>query len=120
MQSCYNPTRRNMEDDLNIFENGRRPQFLRNGRRPKFLGNGRRPQFLRNGRRPQFLELEDDLNLWKMEVDLNFWKMEDNPKQLKVKAMVVAPLRVTLYIDNPVMICVGFKTNYIFCLFWKN
>ena len=30
-----------------------------------------------------------------MEDDLNLWKMEDNPKQLKVKAMVVAPLRVT-------------------------
>ena len=26
MQPYSNPTRRNMEDDLNIFENGRRPQ----------------------------------------------------------------------------------------------
>ena len=34
-----------MEDDLNIFENGRRPQYLGNGRRPQFLGNGRQPQF---------------------------------------------------------------------------
>ena len=41
--------------------------------------------------------MEDDLNLWEMEDDLNFLKMEDNPKQLKVKAMVVAPLRVTLF-----------------------
>jgi hypothetical protein len=27
MQSYSSPTRRNMEDDLNIFENGRQPQF---------------------------------------------------------------------------------------------
>jgi hypothetical protein len=26
MQPYSNPTRRNMEDDLNIFENGRQPQ----------------------------------------------------------------------------------------------
>jgi hypothetical protein len=30
-----------MADDLNIFENGTRPQYLGNGRRPQFLGNGR-------------------------------------------------------------------------------
>ena len=59
-----------MEDGLNMFEIGRQPQFLGNGRQPQFLGNSRH---------------------------LNFWNMEDNPKQLKVKAMVVAPLRVTLY-----------------------
>jgi hypothetical protein len=28
MQPYSNPTRRNMEDDLNIFENGRRPLFF--------------------------------------------------------------------------------------------
>jgi hypothetical protein len=28
MQPYSNPTKRNMEDDLNIFEYGRRPQFL--------------------------------------------------------------------------------------------
>jgi hypothetical protein len=28
MQPYSNLTRRNMEDDLNIFENGRRPQFF--------------------------------------------------------------------------------------------
>ena len=28
MQPYSNPTRRNMEDNLNIFENGRRPQFF--------------------------------------------------------------------------------------------
>ena len=33
-----------MEDDLNIVENGRRPQFLGG-----------------NGRRPQFLKMEDNL-----------------------------------------------------------
>ena len=45
-----------------------------------------------------FWEMEDNLNFWEMGDDLNFWKMEDNPKQLKVKAMVVAPLRVTLFL----------------------
>ena len=34
-----------MEDDLNMFENGRQPQFLGNERRPHFLENVRRPQF---------------------------------------------------------------------------
>ena len=29
LQPYSNPTRRNVEDDLNIFENGRRPQFLK-------------------------------------------------------------------------------------------
>ena len=28
MQPCYNPIRINIKDDLNIFENGRRPQFF--------------------------------------------------------------------------------------------
>ena len=27
MQPYYNQTRQNMEDDLNIFENGRQPKF---------------------------------------------------------------------------------------------
>ena len=38
MQPYSNPTRRNMEDDLNIFEIGRQPQFcFEKGRRPQFL-----------------------------------------------------------------------------------
>ena len=41
--------------------------------------------------------MEDDLNFGEIEDDLNFWKMEDNPKQFKVKAMVVAPFQVTLF-----------------------
>jgi hypothetical protein len=28
VQTYSNPTRQNMEDDLNILENGRRPQFF--------------------------------------------------------------------------------------------
>ena len=32
MQPYSNPTRRNMGDNLNIFENGRRPQFFEYGR----------------------------------------------------------------------------------------
>jgi hypothetical protein len=61
-----------MEDDLNIFNNGRRSQFFKNGRQIKPLENGRRNQYcgkckttsiffpkegdlyyLENGRQPQ-------------------------------------------------------------------
>ena len=42
MQPYFNPNRSNMEDDLNIFEKGRRPKFFENGRRPQFLVIGRR------------------------------------------------------------------------------
>ena len=54
MQPYSNPTRRNMEDDLNIFENGRRPPFLKKEDDLNFFENGRRPQFFENGRQPQF------------------------------------------------------------------
>jgi hypothetical protein len=37
MQPYSNPTKRNMEDELNIFENGRRPQLFSKGRQPQFL-----------------------------------------------------------------------------------
>ena len=59
-----------MEDDLNFFQNGRRPQFFpkwkttsicqtfsktkdnhnifKNGRRPELFENGRQPQFFQN------------------------------------------------------------------------
>jgi hypothetical protein len=79
-----------MEDDLNFFENGRRPQFL---------------------------EMEDNLNFLEMEYNLNFlgkWKTTliflngrrphyfvnkiiKQPKTFKIETMVVAPLRVTLF-----------------------
>jgi hypothetical protein len=40
-----------MEDDLNIFENGRQHQFLENGRRPQIVfENGREPHFWENVR----------------------------------------------------------------------
>jgi hypothetical protein len=29
MQPCFDPTRSNMEEDLNIFENRKQPQFLK-------------------------------------------------------------------------------------------
>jgi hypothetical protein len=43
MQPYSNPTGRNMEDDLNIFENGRRPQFFLKEDDLIFFENGRRP-----------------------------------------------------------------------------
>ena len=46
MQPYFDPTRWNTEDDLNIFSNGRWPQFFSNGRRPQFFPNGRQPYFV--------------------------------------------------------------------------
>ena len=97
MQPYFDPNRWNIEDDLNIFENWRRPQFFPNRRRPRFcsrqprelifgmlhsfnqtrwnmdlnfLENGRRPQLFENGRRPQFYLMEEGHNF--------FLKIEDN------------------------------------------
>ena len=50
MQPYFNPTRRNMEDDLNIFENGTQPQFLENGRPSNCLENGRRSKYFGKGK----------------------------------------------------------------------
>jgi hypothetical protein len=57
-------------NDNNIFENGKRLQFLFEGGQPNFFINGRRPQ-----------------------------KIWSNQKQLKVKTMVVGPLQVTMFIN---------------------
>jgi hypothetical protein len=67
MEPYFDPTSRNMEDDLNIFENGRRPQFFITGTRPQFcfmqpreLISGMQhcfnPTFFLNQRRPQFFD----------------------------------------------------------------
>ena len=55
MQPYSNPTIRKMEEYLNIFENGRRPQF--------------------------FWKNEDNLNFFEMETYLIFLEMEDNHKK---------------------------------------
>ena len=55
---------------------------------PNFFGNGRRPQFFENGRRPQFL------SKWKTALK-KIIKRIMLPETLKIKTMVVAPLRVT-------------------------
>jgi hypothetical protein len=50
-----------MEDDLNIFENGRRPQlvFNVNGRRPYFyLLNGRSKNIIEKIMQPEILKLK--------------------------------------------------------------
>ena len=57
-----------MEEDLNIFENGRRPKFFENGRQHYFL------------------------NLKDLE---KFIEKIMEPETLKIKTIVVAPLRVT-------------------------
>ena len=68
-----------MEDDLNIFENGRRPQLI-------FLMEDDL-NFFENGRRPNFFLSKE-----------RFKKILEKimqPETLKIKTMVVAPLRVT-------------------------
>jgi hypothetical protein len=68
MQPYYNPTRRNLEDDLNIPVNGRQPQFFlrkttsiffklkimqpktNKSKNNNIFKNGRRPQFKKKGR----------------------------------------------------------------------
>jgi hypothetical protein len=71
-----------MEDDLNVFKNGRQPQFFKNGRRgrqPQFFQKwktisisfkGGRPQLFSNGRQPQHLS--------KCKMTSKFLLMEDN------------------------------------------
>ena len=55
MQPYFNPTRRNMENDLNIFEMEDNLNFWK---------------------------MEDDLNFWKMEDDLNcFENVRQHPKK---------------------------------------
>jgi hypothetical protein len=67
MQPYFNPTRRNMEDDPNILENGRQPQFLLKEDNLNFFENRRRPpqkimqQKQLNVKTKLFLKMEDDL-----------------------------------------------------------
>ena len=104
-----------MEDDLNLFLNGRRPQFFGNGRQPQFfenwrrpqffcewkttlmfLGNGRRPQVFKNGRRPQIFSY---FFLFKWKTPQFFVnKIIMQPETFQIETMVVAPLRVTLFV----------------------
>ena len=58
----------NQQDDINFFENGRRPQFFENGRRPQFFFKWKTTSI--------FGKLEHNLIFWKMEDNLNFLKME--------------------------------------------
>jgi hypothetical protein len=53
MQPYSNPTRRNMEDNLNIFKNLRQLIFL-NGRRPQKNNATQNNNIFENGRRPNF------------------------------------------------------------------
>ena len=56
-----------MEDDLNILENGRRPNFFQMEDDLNILGN------LENGRPQYFGNLKTTSISWLMEDDLNMW-----------------------------------------------
>ena len=77
-----------MEDDLNFFTNGRRPQFFYTWKMMSIfrkiednfnlekmednlniVGNGRRPQKISNGRQPRLF------GKWKMTTIISDWKM---------------------------------------------
>ena len=66
MQPYFDPTRWNTEDDLNIFSNGRWPQFFSNGKWPQFCS--RQPSELifcmQHCFNPTRWNMEDDLNLF--------------------------------------------------------
>ena len=95
-----------MEDDLNIFKmednlnffKGRRPQFFSKMEDDPKQNNATKTIKSKNNnileRRPQFvLKKEDDLNIF--ENGRRPQKTQCNLKQLKVKTMIVVPLRVT-------------------------
>jgi hypothetical protein len=44
-----------MEEDLNIFENGRRPIFFENEKQPQYFETEKQPQYFENGRQHQFV-----------------------------------------------------------------
>ena len=61
MQPYYNPTRRNTEDKLIIFENGRRPQYFWKWKTTSI-----------------FLKIEYDINIFQMKNDFIFFQIDDN------------------------------------------
>ena len=69
--------------------------------------------------------MEDNLNLIQMEDDLNILKMEEivQPKTIKMKTMVVAPLWVTKYYANYYAInkAIGYIISYAIktCYYWR-
>ena len=74
-----------MEDDLNFFENGRKPHFFLMEDNLNFFENGRQPHFFENGRRPQLLGEWKTTTKIQMENDLKFWGNGRRPKKFKWK-----------------------------------
>jgi hypothetical protein len=62
MQPYSNPTRRNVEDNLNIFENGRRPQFFWKRKTTLFKKNKTTSFKKIEPKAIIFLKMEDDPN----------------------------------------------------------
>ena len=61
MQRYSNPTRRNKEDDITIFENGRRPPFFSKGRQSQFLFKWKMTSKIMQLKTMNFLGMEDNL-----------------------------------------------------------
>jgi hypothetical protein len=74
MPPYFDPTRRTMEDNLNIFENGRQPQFFQMEVNLNFvLGNQGADFWYASLFKHNFLKMEGDLNFLKMRDDINFF-----------------------------------------------
>ena len=74
-----------MEEDLNILENGRQPQYFWEDDLKLFPMQDNL----------NFVQMDDNLNLIQMEYNLNILANGRQPKTIKIKTMVVTPLRVT-------------------------
>jgi hypothetical protein len=61
MQRYSNPTRRNKEDDITIFENGRRPPFFSKGRQSQFLFKWKMTSKIMQLKTMNLLGMEDHL-----------------------------------------------------------
>jgi hypothetical protein len=74
----YNPIKRNMEDDLNNLENGRRPQYFRKWNMTSFFKKEYEFYLFKWKTTSIFLKMEDNLYLLKMEDFLIFLRMEED------------------------------------------
>ena len=75
-----------MEDDLNIFENGRRPQYFWKWKTTSIFLNGRRPQYFLTWKTTSiFLKMEDDLNHFKVRLGKTTSTISEQPKINKNK-----------------------------------
>ena len=92
-ETRWRPSDRPNIRPTDIAKNGKQPNFFqkwktsifsKKGGNLNIFKNGRKPQFcFKNGRWPQSLQTKDDQNLCKRKTTLIFWPVEDNLKFLR-------------------------------------